>query len=156
MDYLNKRINEFLESHKGGELFFDRIDDEIRNNIPEFYYWKLLNLLPKCTLVLTGAFGLSFLNRMRARNLPEYPFIWFNGSIRKGNLPKILEQSKDTFSPYIMLDDSYYSGRTLTSIQNELSCHGILITKCVVFYDGSYKKNPEVQSLFRYYDIFFT
>jgi hypothetical protein len=55
---------------------------------------------------------------------------------------------------FILLDDSFYSGRTRGLIRDELQQQGGRLLHTYAIYDGSRERDPEVTALYRYYDHF--
>lgn len=157
---INERIIDMLKRHsEGGQKFFDALDLMIRSDedfLDVFMDWssKLIGLHPCCGCVLTGSFGRTVLHLYH-----EYLYTTFsevivvNGGLREGKpveLPAPYIKSKN----FILLDDSYYSGKTLHTIEDALKKLNpeASISEAYVVYDGS-KDNPDgVKSLFRYYD----
>ena len=53
---------------------------------------------------------------------------------------------------YVFVDDSFFSGKTMSTIEEYLEDHNSSIKLSKIAYDGSVKKNPKIRSLYRYYD----
>ena len=171
---LNQKIVEILKSHpEGGEKFFNALDFMIRSDrtiIEDFLKFVFSEyksmLMPNTNIldvgfVLTGQFGQILMNNY-AKGLCaiSQDIILVEGGLRNGTIPTI---AKDKFNTknFIVLDDSYYSGRTVEAINNALKLAGSsMITLksyllgAIVIYDGAKKdeKKHKVLSLFRYYE----
>lgn len=163
---INDLVEEVLRTKIGGEEFFTEIDSRVAH--PD-YSMQLIQLVEdtlsistyteRLGLIVTGKFGLYFYAFLV--NKPEYngevdsSFVITNGDLRVGVPCISLESYKDSISiikDYILIDDSYYSGTTRCSIENELAKFGGNIVEVFVAYDGSHDKDPKVHSLYRYYD----
>ncbi len=55
---------------------------------------------------------------------------------------------------FVLLDDSFYSGKTRGLIRDELERQGGRLVHTYVIYDGCRGRDPEVTGLYRYYDHF--
>ena len=53
---------------------------------------------------------------------------------------------------FIIVDDSYYSGKTLNAVKKYMESTGAKIIANYVFYDGSRENKDNVRSIYRYYD----
>lgn len=75
------------------------------------------------------------------------------GGIRKGE-PAYLGVTELSCTNYVFLDDSYYSGKTKSGIEEALKNidSKAKITNTFVVYDGGIKFDKTVHSLFRYYN----
>ena len=96
-------------------------------------------------------FIIIFFNNFLNINFGE--IIITNGGIREGRKAYLGIDSLRC-NEFIFIDDSYYSGKTMKSIEKALQNINpkAKITKIFVVYDGSKAKNDNVISLFRYYD----
>lgn len=158
---LNEKIGNILKTHKEGEKFFDALDYMIRGDkdiLEDFYRfmkYDIINIVknkynPKdINIVLTGKFGLAILN-----NYGVYLYQSFNdviivdGNLRNGNIPELYKNyTEDKY--WILLDDSYYSGKTKETIEKTLN---IDFSKVIVIYDGSKEKQSNVFSMYRYHE----
>lgn len=111
--------------------------------------------------VLTGQFGQVLMtNYAKELSTISKDIILVEGGLRNGTIPTI---AKDKFNTknFIVLDDSYYSGKTVEAINDALKFAGssAIVPKsyllgAIVIYDGAKKdeKKHKVLSLFRYYE----
>jgi len=138
-------FNEIVDSHLrryiGGQVFFTSIDSFIKKNVQLFIplVEKAEKLFPNNPLVLSGEFGRKIgLGRNRNR-------IILPGGLR--HMTKFDSIRLDR--PFIFVDDSFFSGRTLDAIE---VITGQRCLKSFVVYNGNREKRPNVQAMFRYYD----
>jgi len=148
-----EKVNTILSQSPGGEEFFNILDNSILNDMSDLIS-LIIDMVPSYyTLILTGKFGKHVSQRLGT----EYPYrnhILCNGGIRKGTYPEILSHSEVCNKNAIMIDDSFYSGKTYETIKAFLSDKGISLNRCVVMYDGSKDHHQHVNSLFRYWNFF--
>lgn len=151
-------VNECLIQHEGGEKFFDAIDEKLRDDK------VLINMMiDKVTqnetfdyVIVSGNFGKVF--KEHCNNYLNDDFnkkiIVVNGGLRKGNdIVSFWEDYNIENKKIILIDDSYYLGRTKDKIKQAIiDNHGSLINT-YVFYDGSKIKEDDVHSFYRYYDF---
>ena len=154
MEKMNSIVKTCLEQHEGGEVFFDSIDEMIRNDdsLIEMMISKVKATTTPEFIVVSGNFGIVFLNYC-IKNMPELVsyIMVVPGGLRNGvpvgEIPRKFFNKKGIF-----IDDSYYLGRTEKAIGEELKKVNSAIIKTFVFYDGSKEKNNNVISFYRYYD----
>ena len=82
---------------------------------------------------------------------------YINGSLRKGKPIQYSNWKLDSYKnqPFIFVDDSYYSGKTLRIVRTYIEeVLGGYLQDSYVFYDGSEDNLDDVKSLYRYYDHF--
>lgn len=156
----NEKIIEILKRHpEGGQRFFDALDLMIRSDedlLGTYINWasKLIGTHPCCGCVLTGSFGRTLLYMYHDYLYQAFSeVILVNGGLREGKpveLPTPYIKSKN----FILLDDSYYSGKTLHAIEEALQELNPTskVTNAYVVYDGSRDNPDNVSALFRYYD----
>lgn len=158
---LNIIIKDLLKEHpEGGEKFFDALDLLIRGDsdiLSMFLDFVMNNLSENITygVVLSGKFGCVLYNNY-CHILSKYfdgGIILTNGGIRKGE-PAYLGVTELSCTNYVFLDDSYYSGKTKSGIEEALKNidSKAKITNTFVVYDGGIKFDKTVHSLFRYYN----
>ena len=157
---VNNKIIEILKRHpEGGEAFFNALDLIIRsdkNLLRDYIEWvsKYCSSNMSVGCVVTGSFG-----RMLASVYNDWlnktfgQVIIVNGGIRSGSpveLP-IFEVLKPS---YVLLDDSYYSGRTANTIEKELQIINpkTKIDRAFVIYDGSKGWVDGIYAMYRYYE----
>ena len=124
---LNIIIKDLLKEHpEGGEKFFDALDLLIRGDsdiLSMFLDFVMNNLSENITygVVLSGKFGCVLYNNY-GYILSKYfdgGIILTNGGIRKGE-PAYLGVTELSCTNYVFLDDSYYSGKTKSGIEEAL------------------------------------
>lgn len=157
---VNNKIIEILKRHpEGGEAFFNALDLIIRsdkNLLRDYIEWVSKYCSPNMSVgcVVTGSFG-----RMLASVYNDWlnktfgQVIIVNGGIRSGSsveLP-VFEVPKQE---YVLLDDSYYSGRTANTIEKELQIINpkTKIDRAFVIYDGSKGWVDGIYAMYRYYE----
>lgn len=153
---LFQKVNELLEKYIGGEIFFNELDGAVKFN--EEILTQLLtianaikNNYPNPQDILTiasGEIGLSL------HNLGIPVDFLVKGGLRHNpndiNLTPFADKIKN--KRFIFIDDSYFSGKTLQVIKEEIEKLGGKVIFSVVAYDGSRKQEESVYSLYRYYD----
>jgi hypothetical protein len=146
MKLLDEIVKEMLETHVGGEKFFDNLDASLqRKSIIEQLFWKI-----PCNyqLIASGKFGVFLNNTLISHSIIVVP-----GGLRSG-VPLDLSYIKGRIEGrrLYFIDDSFYLGRTRDAIKAEIERLGGILQGTCVIYDGSENKDPAVTSLFRYYD----
>ena len=144
------KVNELLEKFIGGEIFFDQLDDSVRtskeilatidNDV------KIKYLYDKYKYIVTGKTGIAYFN---------YGFtvdLIVPGGLRKSNRQLDLSEYVKHGENYVLIDDSYFMGRTEAVIRKALSSCGANLVGTFVFYDGCIEKRHWVTSMYRYYD----
>lgn len=159
---MNMKINSLVEvclkEHVGGEIFFDNLDEKLRND--ETLLNMILNKVREHELfdyiIVSGKFGSMFkvFIDTHHQNLSS-KIIAVNGGLRNG------EKIEDFWTNYnikakriIFIDDSFYLGRTRDKIAKAIKDHQGTLINTYVFYDGSKEKEENVHSFYRYYDNF--
>lgn len=152
MNKLNNIVNECLRQHKGGEEFFDALDEEIKDieildALESGILWSLAG--EDVGVIVSGKFGKFFLEN----NELELPVIHVQGGLRNKKDQLDIYPLFDDEMPlkWIFVDDSYYSGSTKEQIRIALENAGRELIKTYVVYDGSPVKLKSVLSLYRYY-----
>lgn len=157
---VNKKIINILKKHpEGGETFFNALDLILRSDraiLRDYIHWVEdvcgKNLSVGC--ILTGSFGrvlASVYNDWLHENFGQ--IIIVNGGIRSG-VPVELPVLSVPMSRYVLLDDSYYSGKTLREIEKELKTINpeTRIDRAFVIYDGSHNWEDGIYAMYRYYN----
>jgi len=140
-------VGDMITKYGGGEPFFTNLDREVQK---KEILNDLLNLIPlsECVgdvgIIVTGKFG-DFVKR-ECKALKIYTV---GGGLRSGSK---IEGFEVKHKKYIMLDDSYYSGRTRNVIKNHLLENGAELGNVYVVYDGSKQREQGINSLFRYHN----
>lgn len=144
------KVNELLEKFIGGEIFFDQLDDSVRTS--KEILAKIDNDVKikyphdKYKYIVTGKTGIAYFN---------YGFtvdLIVPGGLRKSNTQLDLSEYVKYGENYVLIDDSYFMGRTEAVIRKALSSCGANLVGTFVFYDGCIEKRPLVTSMYRYYD----
>ena len=82
---------------------------------------------------------------------PVFEVIVVNCSLRKGEIYAEFRGKYFNNKKFIFIDDSFYSGKTLSKIKEYLlSSNGELIAT-YVFYDGCKEKTKDLYSIYSYY-----
>ena len=143
-------VNELLEKFTGGEIFFDQLDDSVRTSreILAVIHDDVRVKYPhgKYKYVVTGKTGIAYFN---------YGFtvdLIVPGGLRKSNTQLDLSEYVKRGENYVLIDDSYFMGRTEAVIRKALNSCGANLVGMFVFYDGCIEKRPWVSSMYRYYD----
>ena len=153
MSLVNDIVKQMLETHTGGEKFFDNLDERFRDAdvLQEFYnnlvdkYWR-----PNVEFVVSGKFGMFFANHFSHLR----PVLVRGGLRHCPSLNGELEYLRERLSGIdcVFIDDSFFMGRTRFAIKIELERLGARLIDTVVIYDGGKAKCEGVNSLYRYYD----
>lgn len=156
MELINRMVAECIRQHKGGEKFFDYLDENIRNELSildELIIKIANNFRSDINFIVSGRFGKVFINYYSQEfRLNDDQIIVVNGGLRKGVKIDDLSYLDLKDKNFVFVDDSFYSGKTRNAIKNEIDRLGGKLVKTYVVYDGSKVKDNEVESLFRYYD----
>lgn len=152
MSLINNIVKQMLETHIGGEKFFDNLDESFRDaDVMQEFFDKIVEKYWRADIefVVSGKFGMFFSNHFPILN----PIV-VRGGLRRGNMDGELEYLRERVSGIniVFIDDSFYMGRTRHSIRKEVERLGAKFLKTVVIYDGSKTKDDSVNSLYRYYD----
>lgn len=143
-------VNKLLEQYIGGQIFFTELDKAVK--FDERILWELVKTVkanfPNTFTIASGEIGLAMHNYG-----VDIDFL-VPGGLRfdptKINLTPF--KSKICGRDFLFIDDSFFSGKTLAVIQEELDKLGGNLIGAYVAYDGSKEKNENVWSLYRYYD----
>ena len=146
MKLLDNTIQYLLDKYVEGQLYFTMLDKSIQHKL---IIDKLFSIAPENnTIIVSGGFG-----RFIKRNYPEKNILLLNGGLRylkRISLEPIVNQIKK--KDFILMDDSYYLGRTRNVIRAEIERLGGNFKYTYVVYDGCKYKDKEVTSLFRYHE----
>lgn len=168
---LNEKIVEILRQHpEGGEKFFNALDFMIRSDrdiLKEYITWveDQIKSMPShwgvpmnydVGVIVTGRFGRVLLsNSFQTLSVLFRDIIVIEGGLREGKVPEIPKSFNDFKTTYyVLLDDSFYSGSTTTSILKAIRDirNDISIVQALVVYDGSKENKGLVSSMYRYYE----
>lgn len=147
-----------LKEHTGGEIFFDAIDEKLRNDdtLLKMITDKVLNNEVFDFIIVSGNFGNVF-KKFIDTNLKELTkkVIVVNGGLRQGEkIVSFWEEYDISMKKIVFIDDSFYLGRTRDKIEEMITKHQGTLINTYVFYDGSKEKEENVHSFYRYYDNF--
>lgn len=151
-----QKVNELLEKYIGGQIFFSELDNAVK-----FDEEILTQLLTKANAIksaypnpqdiltiASGEIGLSL------HNLGIPVDFLVKGGLRHNpndiNLKPFADKIKN--KSFIFINDSYFSGKTLQVVKEEIERLGGKVIFSMVAYDGSRVKDNFVYSLYRYYD----
>ena len=167
---LNNIVEDILHQEGGGEQFFDRIDDVIKDPKNLDITLSLFNKIYEkynhdYNLVVSGSFGKKLLELNKKGKIHcSGTFVLMVGSItshqnKMGLITKNKEvkiefqdEEIEKGKEFIFVDDSYYSGTTYKLIKKFLEDRGSTIKEVYVIYDGNDKKEDNRYSLYSYYD----
>lgn len=153
MKKLDKIVKDLLETHVGGEIFFNHLDEVIRSE-PTILD-ELIQLIPsdeKYNYVVSGQFGLVFANYYHNTYYRNRYILTLPGNLRHTKKPIDLSWLKLQDDSFIFIDDSFYLGRTRHIIDITLQTFfQTKIESTYVVYDGSKQYDPTVHSLYRFH-----
>ena len=144
-------VNRLIKEYKGGEVYFDRLDEELRK--PENFdlISRLIEGIDKETpIIVTGKFGLYFKSKFI-----DYNIFVFSGGLRGNGIPRleVMGEGEIRRLDCVFIDDSFYSGTTRGKIGDFLDTvfHSKIVETRVV-YDGNQDVDDKLKSLYRYYN----
>ena len=146
------KVNKLLEEYVGGQIFFTELDKAVK--FDKDILLKLKEYANRTTYkmnavtIASGEIGCAF------HNFGIPIDIIVPGGLRHDPSRLNLEPFRNLLDGrnVIFIDDSYFSGRTLTVIKEEIRAYGGNFLGAFVAYDGSKYKDDQVYSLYRYYD----
>lgn len=157
---MSQIVQKCIDSHGGGEEYFNELDDLIKND-EDFLmsYLTHISQLSVKNIIVSGGIGykIALLKHKYSWFLEGYNIEYVNGSLRKGLPIQYSNWKLDSYKnqPFIFVDDSYYSGKTLRIVKTYIEeVLGGYLQDSYVFYDGSEDNLDNVVSLYRYYDHF--
>ena len=146
---ITKIVEDTLKEFVEGQEFFTNLDLRIRNRE---CIEILLSHIPKefkdCRIIFTGSFG-----RTALREFPRETYMLLPGGLRhmkEYNLSVF--KSFISGKKFILLDDSFCSGRTRNLVEKEIALQGGELKRTFVIYDGSQYQDNRIESLYRYFD----
>ena len=162
-------VDKILSHQSGGEDFFNKMDDAIKDPKNKDITIGLFNKIyskygHNFNLAISGSYGRYILELKEKGDIQcNGTIVLFNGSITSHkNLMGTVLKNKDVNIEYkssdieskkfIFVDDSYYSGTTFKLILNFLRKKGCDIITTYVIYDGNDTKSQKRISLYNYYD----
>lgn len=157
---MSQIVQKCIDSHGGGEEYFNELDDLIKND--EDFLMSYLTHISQSSvknIIVSGGIGykIALLRHKYSWFLEGYNIEYVNGSLRKGLPIQYSNWKLDSYKnqPFIFVDDSYYSGKTLRIVRTYIEeVLGGYLQDSYVFYDGSEDNLDNVVSLYRYYDHF--
>ena len=157
---MSQIVQKCIDSHGGGEEYFNELDDLIKND--EDFLMSYLTHISQSSvknIIVSGGIGYKIAVLKHKYNwfLEGYNIEYVNGSLRKGLPIQYSNWKLDSYKnqPFIFVDDSYYSGKTLRIVKTYIEeVLGGYLQDSYVFYDGSEDNLDDVVSLYRYYDHF--
>ena len=157
---MSQIVQKCIDSHGGGEEYFNELDDLIKND--EDFLMSYLTHISQSSvknIIVSGGIGykIAVLKHKYSWFLEGYNIEYVNGSLRKGLPIQYSNWKLDSYKnqPFIFVDDSYYSGKTLRIVRTYIEeVLGGYLQDSYVFYDGSEDNLDDVVSLYRYYDHF--
>lgn len=151
----NKHITEIVETtlaeFKEGQAFFSNLDSRFRNtDCCTIMLLCALTVYKEYNFIVTGEFGKSLY-----LTCPSIIKLRLPGNLRHTKKCD-LSWAKDYIAgkKFILLDDSFYSGRTRDVVAKELSTQGGVLVGTLVMYDGCKEKDLQVDSFYRYFDYY--
>lgn len=157
---MSQIVQKCIDSHGGGEEYFNELDDLIKND-EDFLMSYLIHISQSSVknIIVSGGIGykIAVLKHKYSWFLEGYNIEYVNGSLRKGEPIQYSNWKLDSYKnqPFIFVDDSYYSGKTLRIVKTYIEeVLGGYLQNSYVFYDGSEDNLDDVKSLYRYYDHF--
>lgn len=157
---MSQIVQKCIDLHSGGEEYFNELDDLIKND--EDFLMSYLTHISQSSvknIIVSGVIGykIALLRYKYSWFLEGYNIEYVNGSLRKGLPIQYSNWKLDSYKnqPFIFVDDSYYSGKTLRIVRTYIEeVLGGYLQDSYVFYDGSEDNLDDVVSLYRYYDHF--
>lgn len=152
-------VQKCIETHGGGEEYFNELDDLIKYD-EDFLISYLTHISQSSVknIIISGEIGsrIAELKKEHPWFLEGCNIEYVNGSLRKGEPIQYSNWKLDSYKnqPFIFVDDSYYSGKTLRIVKTYIEeVLGGYLQDSYVFYDGSEDNLDDVKSLYRYYDF---
>ena len=156
---MSQIVQKCIDSHGGGEEYFNELDDLIKN-AEDFLISYLTHISQSSVknIIVSGEIGsrIAELKKEHKWFLEDCNIEYVNGSLRKGEPIQYSNWKLDSYrmQPFIFVDDSYYSGKTLRIVKTYIEeVLGGYLQNSYVFYDGSEDNLDEVTSLYRYYNF---
>jgi hypothetical protein len=150
-DYVKKCIAE----HNGGEQFFDALDALISQDRHIMSVLEQIgsSLYDDVYFICSGKFGVAFSEWYTTKTGRDC--ICLEGSLRFNEIKNVEQYAHFVKgSAFVFVDDTHFAGRTKNKVKDLIQELGGLYVGTVVAYDGAKHKEPDVDSLIRYYDHF--
>lgn len=146
-----ERVNRLLEQYIGGQIFFTELDKAVKFDVD--ILCQLTDRAKQyydCSIktIASGEIGLA----MHNMGVPIDFLV--PGGLRHDPSKINLAPFKSAIEGqhFVFIDDSYFSGRTVLVVKEEIERLGGVFVGSMVAYDGAKEKDPDVESLYRYYD----
>lgn len=140
---LIQKLQNLPSRKETGELYFDKLDEIIKND--NELMSTIVNLA-NYDIVSSGEFG----RNLKSNNFPVK--IVAPGGIRGSRKVSLDLYSKEIEGKkFTFIDDSYYKGRTLRKIMNEIRRLGGQVVEVIVVYNDS--SDPFVESIVNRSDL---
>ena len=166
---LNAIVDSALKTHQKGEKFFDKIDDELKSPKNEDIILKLFEKIYhdfgfNYNMVISGGFSdyIQYLIK-HSKVICKGNVFQVSGSLtsHKGELGKIKthkqvlpmhKRADISEQDFIFVDDSYFSGTTEVAVNEYLKNFKSKVIKTYVIYDGNFRDDINLVSLYNYFD----
>ena len=167
---IDKIVKDISKTTPGGNVFFDKLDYEIKKSENKDIIVKLFDKIYSdfglnYNLVISGGFGDLVMFLLKRGDIKcKGTILQVSGGLTShftdmDKIKKVKEviiqkqigdiENKD----FIFVDDSFYSGTTLFSIDMFLQKLNSKVIKTYVVYDGNDTKSKDRISLYNYYDF---
>lgn len=151
---LDEIIKDLLQQYGGGIPFFDALDDQIKSGTNDSIIMDLFKGLENEFVCSSGGFGDKVFLLYKSGKLKCKGLLIFAGKIMTYNTGVTSFYPKDFDlhnKEFFYVDDSYFSGKTVNTIDDYLADFNSRIKQVRVVYDGSKEKKSYIQSIYRYY-----
>jgi len=153
-DRLDELVKRLEKKHGGGRQFFDALDDNIKSITNEDMTLALVKGTKNEWVASSGEFGDKLYKLWKEGKFECKGLVIFNGKMltNKTGVNSWYPEDFDLDDKkFIYIDDSYFSGSTVSKIDNFLKTKDSKVKRVFVIYDGSKVKKKGVNSFFRYY-----
>ena len=151
MTKLKTIVEELLSQFVGGEAYFDKLDEVLRDPKNFDIIQNLFSSLSDSNVIMSGKFGYYALELFDNGLISVNSLIVVNGGLRKGEVKDIEVRNLHKNSAYVFVDDSFYKGRTRDKVAEFISKFHCDISHMRVVYDVSIEKDNSVTSMYRYH-----
>lgn len=151
MERLNNIVDSLINKFVGGETYFDKLDEVLRDPQNLDIILELFHNLNGHSIIMSGKFGYYVLVLFDKGLIPVKSLVVVNGSLRNGEINSAELRNFSLGDNFTFVDDSFYKGRTRDKVAEFLSQIGCNLIGTTVVYDGSIKKDKSIYSLYRYH-----